>query len=193
MNRFCGKDVEIVFKDKGKIKGLLLELDDETVFLQITNQSVAGIPMSNVLYYIVEKYCPKSDKIINSDSNFLPKQVAVSSHKKNEIVVYVNETKVTTLLAPPNMDISYFNQILYDMVWNNEQVQDAIKTKEIESIDYDCGVVTILIKKGETILSDKQESKSEHVERFVTTYMNPSDIINMVNASCANKKGGGNG
>lgn len=159
MDRFVGKYIDVVFKqNKTKLNGILLEANESFIFVQAAKESVAIVPLDNIQYYTVEKFCIKTtNNIINDiepEREFEPKQ--------NSIDVYVNGCFIIKVLPPPAMDISYFSSALQDMIWNNEQVQLAMGKTLIKSLDYDVGVAKIITTKAESEKNDLSQPTGQY-------------------------------
>ena len=136
MNKLLGKNVNIILRSARIVSGLIVEVDEDLIYLQGVSSDIA-IPRSNVEYYEIANKVYEQPTRLN--------QVKEQKNEDKIIRVSVDGDFVTKIHAGDH-EIEQCSTDLFTEIIKNNLVQIALQGKKLVNAEYSIGDLNILTK-----------------------------------------------
>ncbi len=202
MKKAIGNEISVYLKSSDcgiyDVYGILVDVTEETIYVQSCAEidpEIFIVPKDNIKF-CKTKYLPETNRILPSYSADQPKQ----NHKENIeteeqvqptcIDVFVNDEKITSIPVPPTFSLDTLNDNILRVIMGNPDVRTILKGKVQKSLEYYPGEVYIEVvdtveqeQAQEQNDSTIQNSFSMNSGNVATQFLNPSEMIQKLNAA----------
>lgn len=209
MRKIIGNHISVYLKtgEKGEmdIFGLLLDVSDDSVFLQVES-NVFIVPRDNVNYYVTDML-PTAARIITPDDNIVEQQQMQNSVMQKQVVeksiisalkVYIDNVLITGISVPPTFDLQNWHEGILRVAMGNAEVRAFLVGKAQKEINYAPGMVHITTVAEQQVPEIKSEEKSNEYQASFsmggdpsTQFVNPLQMVTRLQ-NYGTKKGNNN-
>jgi hypothetical protein len=146
MELFLNKNIKTHLKNNKVIDGLLLDIDDNYVYIQSNKTYI--IPIKNVLFYSI-------DENVNN--------IEQTPNIKNIINVSINGAFLTKIITPPELNLLSANEDVIKLIYANSNVQEALHNRVQKALEYAPGEANIIlleesVEKIESVQDNNEDS-----------------------------------
>jgi len=191
-----GSKVNVVLKQEDDtITGVLFDIEDDCIYLQIDVNTTITVPKENIKYYVsvslTEKQSYNGNLMVTPQNDQLSQSQQTTNIKESKpvltsIKVLVNQAFITEIPVPPTFDLSVFHDDIMKVVLGNGDVQAVISGRVQESLEYLPGEVRISVRDNESIQADMTQqqdpfSMSGLGTHATNNFLNPSQMVSRLN------------
>lgn len=169
MRLMIGNEIWVFLKKEyinntfGDILGLLIEVTDDSLYVQSLDESrthIFVIPRENVAYCTTDEF-PKAERNIargqptvgHAPSSYEQQEAPVQQEQPQQqepvidrLNVYVNKQKVVSIPVPPTFPIHEWSEKILRAIMGNPEVKASLAGKVQKEIEYSPGEVYITIE-----------------------------------------------
>src|SRR5690606_30912166 len=144
------------------VDGILIDTDEQHVYLQNNISNVVIVPVINIKYYTSDSInvnVPKDNKL---------------EEELDTINVLVDDELVSNIPVQSDLDISACNNRLLEFVWSDSAVKLALRGRVQKTLEYDIGEINIYTKE---ILDENSQENTFNMNNSGANQLNPFDLV----------------
>jgi len=178
MENFIGIGLDVyLVKQEYPIYGILIKIEDSTVYLRAESGKILIVPRENILYYSADE-----QEAIQQEP--VQKTPEPEVQKESALRIFINGEFFTLIPVPPTMDLSTANERVLKTVWGNPDVQSVLRGRIQKTIEYAPGEINIILVEDSTPSTPSNAPVSFSIGAGgspLTSYLNPSDMVSRLN------------